>query len=214
MHGRARPSKPVIGVTFDGTGYGTDGAIWGGEFLVGDCAASGGGHLRYVGCPAATRRSASRGAWRSPTCATRASTTIARSQDSIPPSMRGVVRQMLEQRLNTPLTSSVGRLFDAVAALAGVRDRSATKGRRPMRLEGLASAIGRRGGPYPFDVDERPDAPLRRRYRGRSSRAVGRGRDRASAAAIAGRFHSTMVDLIAGGLRAAPRGDGRSTPSR
>ena len=60
--------EPVIGVTFDGTGYGTDGAIWGGEFLVGDYrdfrrAA----HLRYVGMPAASRRSASPGGWRRPT---------------------------------------------------------------------------------------------------------------------------------------------------
>ena len=52
LHGRERADEPVIGVTFDGTGYGTDGAVWGGEFLVGDYRTfRRAAHLRYVGMP-------------------------------------------------------------------------------------------------------------------------------------------------------------------
>ncbi len=59
---------PVIGVAFDGTGFGADGTIWGGEFLVADLAGfTRGGHLRRCRCRAARRRSGSRGGWPPPT---------------------------------------------------------------------------------------------------------------------------------------------------
>src|SRR5205807_10129104 len=109
----------VIGVTFDGTGYGTDGAVWGGEFLVGDYrdfhrAA----HLRYVGLPGGDR--AVREPWR---MALAHLTDAGIRNDALKVRILHAhwqtVEAMLERRVNTPPTSSAGRLFDAVAALVG-----------------------------------------------------------------------------------------------
>ena len=133
-------TEPVIGVTFDGTGYGTDGAIWGGEFLVGD--------YRRVspGGPSALRRHARRRAGDPravadggrPTCAD-AGRIARRCEARFRQCELRTVERMLERRFNTPLTSSAGRLFDAVAALAGVRDRVSYEGQAAMELEWLAT---------------------------------------------------------------------------
>ncbi len=134
--------EPVIGVTFDGTGFGTDGAVWGGEFLVGDYRRfRRAAHLRYVGLPGGER--AIREPWRMALAHLRdagvdlATATAHFSQAEIP-----IVVKMLERQLNSPPTSSVGRLFDAVAALAGVRDRVSLRGTGG---DGAGMA-GRRGG--------------------------------------------------------------------
>jgi hydrogenase maturation protein HypF len=117
-------SHPVIGLAFDGTGYGDDGAIWGGEFLVADYAGyQRPYHLDYFPLPggdAAIKRPAR--------------TALALLwklgmdwDDQLAPGRdlcfedRQALRIQLERRINTPLTSSMGRLFDAAAALAGVR---------------------------------------------------------------------------------------------
>src|SRR5262249_36347141 len=115
--------EPVIGVTFDGTGYGTDGAVWGGEFLVGDCAGfRRAAHLRYVGLPGGDR--AVREPWRMAVAHLRdAGAEFPALKARLLPVELRTVERMLERRFNTPLTSSAGRLFDAVACLASVRDR-------------------------------------------------------------------------------------------
>ena len=76
LHGRARAYGPVIGLALDGTGYGTDGKIWGGEVLIGRLrrASSASPISTTSPCPAAKPRSASRGAWRLATCMRPAST--------------------------------------------------------------------------------------------------------------------------------------------
>src|SRR5262249_47582036 len=115
--------ETVIGVTFDGTGFGTDGAIWGGEFLVGDYrqfwrAA----HLRYIGMPGGEQ--AIREPWRMALAhLTDAEATCPSWRARLLQKNLRTIEQMLERHFQTPFTSSVGRLFDAVASLIGVADR-------------------------------------------------------------------------------------------
>ena len=99
----------VIGVAFDGTGYGTDGKIWGGEFLVARYAGfERYAHFRYF--PLAGGDAAVREPWR-------AAVALAPANElrGVPESSVRVVRRMIETGLNTVETSSCGRLFDAVA---------------------------------------------------------------------------------------------------
>jgi hydrogenase maturation protein HypF len=133
---------PVIGVAFDGTGYGPDGTIWGGEFLVADLAGyERAGHLDQVPMPGAA--AAIRQPWRM------AATYLAAAYPpgEYPAELGVAVRNhaswsavltMARRGINAPLTSSAGRLFDAVAALLGVRDAVTYEGQAAIELEQLA----------------------------------------------------------------------------
>jgi hydrogenase maturation protein HypF len=138
----------VIGVAFDGTGYGTDGAIWGGEFLIADYKGfQRAAHLRYVGLPGAD--AAVRAPWRSAlayvldadleTLPTGESALSLFAE--IPADDFRTVRQMILRRFNSPLTSSMGRLFDAIAALAGIRTHVSYEGQAAIELEWLATGL-------------------------------------------------------------------------
>jgi hydrogenase maturation protein HypF len=129
---------PVIGVSFDGTGYGTDGAVWGGEFFVGNFSSSWRvAHLRYVMMPGGEK--AIREPWRMAMshlidAGVECPTLSAR----IAPASRRALGQMIARKFNSPLTSSAGRLFDAVAAMVGVRDRVSYEGQAAMELQWAA----------------------------------------------------------------------------
>jgi hydrogenase maturation protein HypF len=133
---------PVIGVAFDGTGYGTDGTLWGSEFLVADLASfERGGHLAPVPMPGGA--AAIKQPWRM------AAAYLAAAYPGGPPDGLDVVARNERQwpavvalagkRINAPLTSSAGRLFDAVAALVGVRDSINYEGQAAVEMEQLAS---------------------------------------------------------------------------
>ena len=137
------------------TGLGTDGAVWGGEFLIGGYRTfRRAAHLRYVSMPGGER--AIREPWRMALAhlldASASTVSLGRR---IAARELEVVARMLERQINTPPTSSAGRLFDAVAALAGVRDRVSFEGQAAMELEGLANATDAEGS-YPFQLDSRP----------------------------------------------------------
>lgn len=187
---------PVIGVTFDGTGYGTDGAIWGGEFLVGDYRAfHRAAHFRYVGLPGGDQ--AIREPWRMAWTHLRdaGAENPALEARRLPGEGRTITR-MLERGFNTPMTSSVGRLFDAVAALASVRDRVSYEGQAAIELEWLATGSPPDGA-YPFVLTESEGGGAlvvdTRPLIGAVAEEVRRG---VEAARIARRFHSTLVDII------------------
>ena len=191
-------TEPVIGVIFDGTGYGLDGAIWGGEFLVGDYRQFQRlAHFRYVGLPGGNQ--AIREPWRM-------ALTHVDDAGIEGPGLEQrlgrvewlIVKQLLGKRFNTPWTSSAGRLFDAVAALAGVRDRVSFEGQAAMELEWLATQIPADGA-YPFDLEEPNEAATPLIVDTRPLiRAVAQDVQEGTAAPIVGRrFHSTMVDIIA-----------------
>lgn len=188
--------EPVIGVAFDGTGYGTDGAVWGGEFLTGDCRSfRRAAHLRYVGMPGGEQ--AIREPWRMAVAHLADAGQQERGAwfDRIPAPSLSVVRQQLERRFNAPWTSSVGRLFDAVAALAGVRDRVQFEGQAAIELESLAFDVAADRA-YPFEILQE-DSSLVIDTRPLIAGVVDDRRAGAIAAAIGRRFHSTLVEVIA-----------------
>jgi hydrogenase maturation protein HypF len=151
----------VIGVAFDGTGYGTDGAIWGGEFLVAGYAGfERRAHLRYI--PLAGGDAAVRQPWRP---------ALAYLMDALGPDAPftaapeghvRVVRRMIAGRVNTVQTSSCGRLFDAVASLIGLRQEVNFEGQAAIELETIAEDGCRERYAYgidgsgPWEVDFRP----------------------------------------------------------
>lgn len=152
----------VIGVIFDGTGYGTDGTVWGGEFLVGEYGGfRRAGHLRQVPLPGGDA------AVREPFRMALAYLHDAFGADcfdlplpwlaEIGEAERKLYLRMLERRLNSPLTSSCGRLFDAVAALMGVRGRVTYEGQAAMELEALAEGYAS-ASPYPYAIVRHADA--------------------------------------------------------
>ena len=149
----------VLGVSWDGTGFGLDGTIWGGEFLV-----VRDGSFERVATFRPFRLPGGEKAIKEPR---RTALGVlyevmgidAFEQTSLPPlsafsaSELGVIRQMLQKELNSPLTSSVGRLFDAVASLIGLRQRVSFEGQAAMELE---FAMAGRGSDeaYGFSIDD------------------------------------------------------------
>ena len=134
---------PVLGVALDGTGYGSDGTIWGGEFLIADLRDFRRvGHLAPMPLPGGD--AAIEEPWRTAVAYLHAAFGPEWANLDIPFVKRMDMRrarpvvQMIESRVNTPFTTSTGRLFDAVASLLGICDRNTHEGQAPMELEAAA----------------------------------------------------------------------------
>ena len=139
-------TRRVIGVAFDGTGYGEDGHVWGAEFLIADLAGYRRfAHLRYAPLPGGDL--AAREPWRAAlgylTLEPAARRAFAVAFDGVPATARDLADAQTRCHLNAPLASSMGRLFDAAAAILGVQNGRQYEGQAAMRLEALA---GRRAG--------------------------------------------------------------------
>ena len=190
---------PVIGVAFDGAGFGTDGATWGGEFLVVDgiqCRRA--AHLGYVPLPGGD--AAAREPWRMAVAHLAAAYGDALGPlgesiaSRVPADGLGLARQMIARGVCAPPTSSVGRLFDAVASLIGVRDRCGFEGEAAMALEAIAtSATPLR---YRFEYSTAPmvwtidAAPVIRTLSADAHRGEAPGQ-------IAAAFHEAVAHMIA-----------------
>ena len=151
----------MLGVSFDGTGYGADGTVWGGEFLL--VTKTGWrrvAHLRSFRLPGGD--SAIREPRRSalgllfelfgPACLARVDLAPIAAFTA---AERNLLATMLGRGVNAPITTSAGRVFDAIAALVGLRQRATYEGQAAAQLEWAATAAGapeRSGGPYRFNV--------------------------------------------------------------
>jgi hydrogenase maturation protein HypF len=193
----ASPDEPVIGFAFDGTGYGPDGAVWGGEVLLADLrSARRLGHLAYVAMPGG--EAAVRQPWRM------ALAWLHQAgipwEDDLPcvsflsAEARAVVARHLEPDaesvgLIAPMTSSMGRLFDAVASLVGIRQEVRDEGQAAIELE--ATADPAEDSSYAFD-------PSRLGYDASPvfEAIVGDLRRGVSRAVIATRFHQAVAGLV------------------
>ena len=150
--------EKVIGVIFDGIGYGADGHIWGGEFLLGDLRGfQRVGQLAYRPMPGGD--AATKEPWRMAVSYLWAAYGAELPEflflQDVDSSGLKLLLQMIEKRLNSPLTSSIGRLFDAVAALIGLRDKVSYEGQAALELEMLIEACGAEELDYPFGIEER-----------------------------------------------------------
>jgi len=155
-------SERVLGVAFDGTGYGTDGTIWGGEWLAADWAGFDRvAHLRTLPLPggaAAIRRPARMALGALAECGLLDHPGAAPLRGRLAESEERTILAMISHGLNTPMTSSMGRLFDAVASLAGVRDDALYEGQAAIELEALADPAA--PGAYAFGLVEEPGGTL------------------------------------------------------
>ncbi len=167
--GRLAPNARVLGIAFDGTGAGTDGTIWGGEFLV---ASLGGferaAHLRTWALPggAASVRDARRNAFALLSeLGLLEHPGAERLLGGLDEQTRSVTATMIERGINSPRTSSMGRLFDAAAAILGICGQATYEGEPAIELEAAAwRALGSEsicptGNMASFSVTEssRPD---------------------------------------------------------
>lgn len=195
----------VIGLIFDGTGYGTDDTIWGGEFLVGGYDRfRRAGHFRPVRLPGGD--AAVREPWRMALAYLylaygRAAGTldhpVARYLSETEHEMFAA---MLEKGINSPLTSSCGRLFDAVAALLNIRHTVSYDGQAAIELEALADTSGSDDS-LPFDTDVTVDDHMVLDFTPLFPAILAAMQAGVPPAAIARRFHATVaqssIDLCA-----------------
>lgn len=137
--------EKVIGVAYDGTGYGNDGNIWGGEFLLCDLKKySRIGHLKYYALPGGDKAVVQ--PWRM-TYSYLYSIYGKKAQDlkidfnqRLDYNKLSIIEKMIDRKINSPLTSSCGRLFDAVSSLIGIRDEVSYEGQAAMEMESLCAS--------------------------------------------------------------------------
>jgi hydrogenase maturation protein HypF len=189
----------VIGVSFDGTGYGTDGKIWGGEFLVCDYGKFDRmAHLEYTPLPGGEK--AIKEPWRMA-----ASSLYKIFQEDmldlgidfaedLDRNKWTTIKTMIDRGINSPMTSSSGRVFDAVSALLGIRKEIYYEGQAAIELE---MAAGEEEGTYPFetrDLGDRTEIVLEPIIRG----IVSDLQHGVGVQTISSKFHNAIADIIIG----------------
>jgi hydrogenase maturation protein HypF len=192
-----RLNGPVIGVVLDGTGYGTDGHVWGGEILVADFHGfRRAAHLEYVPMPGGAQAIVE--PWRMAVAhllhAGEDCFKAGRGFLDVPANRVELVRHMTVKRIRSPLTSSCGRLFDAVAALIGLRTRANFEAQAAMELEACCGDDPGDGA-YSFSLKEGEcleigTGPLFEQIVEDLSKGISRE-------AIGTRFHCGLISTIA-----------------
>ncbi|MBE9477814.1 MAG: carbamoyltransferase HypF [Chloroflexi bacterium] len=192
---------PVIGVALDGTGYGSDGTIWGGEFLLADLSSfRRAGHLEYVPLPggvAAIKKPYRMALSYLYTLLGNDLPLAGLPLADLDPGEVEIVRKQLERGINSPLTSSAGRLFDAVSALAGVRGEIDYEAQAAIELEMAApdKVEDFEGESYPFAIIEEQGVRVVR-LAGLISSVARDVRTGVPVPVVSARFHRTVAQII------------------
>jgi hydrogenase maturation protein HypF len=192
--------SPVLGVSWDGTGYGLDHTIWGGEFLrVTDSGFQRVAHLRTFRLPGGEhavkepRRTAIGLLYEMEGDRFAAREELAPVRSFSAPERR-LLTQALANHLNAPLTSSVGRLFDAVAALLGLRLTTRFEGQAAMELEwAIQSTVT--DASYPFQIEPKQGI-LIADWEPLIQALLADLAGGATLGEMAARFHNTLADMI------------------
>ena len=195
-------SEPVIGVSFDGTGYGTDGDIWGGELLLADYRSFRRlGHLKYIPLPGgdASVKRPYRMA-----LAHLAAAGISCPKDlpcalAVPAEEKKILDRQLATGFNCVDTSSIGRLFDAAASILGIRHTVTYEAQGAMELEAVADATCRDGYEFAVSAGEEiifDPAPVWRAM-------IADWQRRTALPIISARFHRAVAALIVAACRIA-----------
>jgi hydrogenase maturation protein HypF len=191
----------VIGVAFDGTGYGADGTIWGGEFLLADCKDfKRVGHFEYIPLPGGA-------------AAIKKPRRLALSYlysllgedfslDGLPlagldPAEIEIIKMQLKRKINSPPASSAGRLFDAVSALAGVRGEIDYEAQAAIELEMLAADDIGKSEPYPFSIEVEGGMRVVK-LKELLAAVVDDIRSKVPTPVISLKFHYTVAGIVAG----------------
>jgi len=188
----------VIGVSFDGTGYGSDGRIWGGEFLLADYKGFARvGHLEYVPLPGGTI------AIERPYRMAISYLLTLLGKDALTPDLAflkevssqelDLIVKQLQKGINSPLTSSCGRLFDAVSALIGIRGKIDYEAQAAIEME--MAADGSERGSYPFAIVEKDGVNIVR-LDGLFRAIIQDVKNDVSQSRIAMKFHRTMAEMV------------------
>ncbi len=191
---------PVIGFALDGTGYGTDGAVWGGEVLVADYASfTRAAHLEYL--PMAGSAAAIHEPWRM--AISYLHHIFGPEFYSLPlpvltqiePTRITLAVRMIERRINAPLTSSCGRLFDAVASVIGLRQEINYEGQAAIELENACADCSDTTA-YPFELAMSGET-LVLGARPLFQELVNDLRDAVPIAILSARFHNGLAEALA-----------------
>lgn len=185
--------EPVIGVSMDGTGYGDDGNIWGGEFLICDLKNyQRFSHFAYVPMPGGDL--VTKAPWRSALSyliaayGQQVDLSGFKFLKNVAPAEIELVREAIIKNINAPLSSSCGRLFDAVSALTGICIHSGFHAEAPMRLQDTVQEDISES--YPFINEKMIDfSPMIRAIVDDLNKKIPVG-------VIAARFHNTVVEAI------------------
>jgi len=191
---------PVIGLALDGTGFGSDGQVWGGEVLLADLNSfQRAAHLDYVSLPGGD--AAAKFPWRM--ALSYLHKTYGDELFNLPIKFvrdlktgdANIVFQMITKRVNSPLTSSCGRLFDALSSLIGLRQKIAYEGQAAMELE-MCQNLSEKGK-YPWAMEEEKGhlilltSDIIRGAVEDMKAGIRRG-------IISRRFHNTLIDMFTG----------------
>ncbi len=193
---------PVIGVALDGTGYGSDGRIWGGEFLVADYKGfQRMGHLEYLPLPGGAA------AIKKPYRTALGYLLKLLGENSLNHKLAflkqidaveiELIKRQIQTGLNSPLASSMGRLFDAVSALIGIRSEIDYEGQAAVELEMAAyddcDKVSNKGYPYSMTEDDGINIIRLKELLSAIVEDLYRG---VSKATISSRFHNTVANMI------------------